>query len=54
MTTTIRHADLICVLDAGQIAEQGSHDDLVARDGLYAQLWRLQAGQAPTGEGYRP
>jgi ATP-binding cassette subfamily B protein len=43
--STIRHADLICVLDDGQVAEQGTHDELVARDGLYAQLWRLQAGQ---------
>jgi len=42
--STIRHADVIHVLDAGRIAEQGSHDELVARNGLYASLWRLQTG----------
>jgi ATP-binding cassette subfamily B protein len=36
-------ADLILYLDDGRIAEQGSHRELLARDGLYARLYRLQA-----------
>ena len=36
--------DRIVVLDAGRIAEQGSHAELLARDGLYAQLWNRQSG----------
>jgi ATP-binding cassette subfamily B protein len=43
--STIRHADRIIVLRAGQIAEEGTHDDLVARGGLYADLWHVQSGE---------
>ncbi|MCF8880597.1 ABC transporter ATP-binding protein/permease [Hyphobacterium sp. SN044] len=39
---TVRNADWIYVLDQGRIAEQGRHDDLVAKDGLYARLSKLQ------------
>lgn len=39
---TIRHADQILVLDQGQIVEQGRHDLLLARTGLYATLWNEQ------------
>jgi ATP-binding cassette subfamily B protein len=42
--STIRHADAIHVLHEGRIVESGSHEQLVARDGAYAALWRLQTG----------
>ena len=38
--STIRRADKILVLDGGELAEYGSHDDLMALDGLYADLYR--------------
>ena len=40
--STIIDADDIVVLDKGKIVEQGSHHELLERDGLYAQMWRLQ------------
>jgi len=42
--STIRAADVIFVLDHGQIAERGTHDELVARGGLYARLYAEQFG----------
>jgi ATP-binding cassette subfamily B protein len=42
--STIRAADRICVLEHGRVAEMGTHDELVARDGIYAALWRVQTG----------
>jgi ATP-binding cassette, subfamily B, bacterial len=42
---TVRRADTICVLDGGQITERGSHDELVAADGAYARMYRLQAAR---------
>ena len=44
--STVRHADAIHVLDAGRVLESGTHDELLARDGAYASLWRLQTGEA--------
>ncbi len=44
---TVRRADLICVLDRGRVVEQGSHDDLMALDGLYARLSRMQFRDEP-------
>ncbi len=40
--STVADAHRIAVLDAGRIAESGTHDELLARGGRYAQMWRLQ------------
>ena len=40
--STIEHADRIIVLEHGQIVENGSHEDLIKKDGLYANLHRIQ------------
>jgi len=40
--STVRNADQILVLDDGAIAERGTHDQLVARNGIYAELYRKQ------------
>ena len=40
--STIVHADQIIVLDKGRLVEQGSHAELIARNGLYASLWNRQ------------
>jgi ATP-binding cassette subfamily B protein len=45
--STVRMADLIVVLDQGRLLEVGSHEQLLRRGGLYAELHRLQA------QGYR-
>jgi len=42
--STIAQMDRIIVLDQGQIIEQGTHDALLAKDGLYASLWQRQSG----------
>jgi len=41
--STVRMADRILVLKGGELADDGSHDELVARGGLYAELFSLQA-----------
>jgi ATP-binding cassette subfamily B protein len=40
---TVRQADSICVLESGRVAELGTHDDLIAANGIYANLFALQA-----------
>ncbi len=41
--STVRMADLIVVVDGGRVVEVGSHDGLLAADGVYAEMFRLQA-----------
>lgn len=43
--TTVRHADIIFALDRGSVAEQGTHDELLKKNGLYARLWKSQVGE---------
>jgi subfamily B ATP-binding cassette protein MsbA len=49
--STVRNADLICVMEAGGIAEMGRHGELIASDGIYARLCR---SQVLTGDGPDP
>lgn len=43
--STVRNADQILVLDDGDLVEQGTHEELLAKDGLYANLWSVQVGE---------
>ncbi|WP_202614478.1 ABC transporter ATP-binding protein [Halostella litorea] len=43
--STVRDADTILVVEDGEIVERGTHDELIDADGLYANLWRVQAGE---------
>jgi len=43
--STIKDADRIVVIEDGRVVEQGTHEDLLAEGGLYANLWAVQAGE---------
>jgi ATP-binding cassette, subfamily B, bacterial len=45
--STVRHADLVLVIRDGEIVERGTQDELLAQDGVYHDLWRVQTGQQP-------
>jgi ABC-type multidrug transport system fused ATPase/permease subunit len=45
--STIRSPDVILVLDGGRLVERGTPDELLARRGLYRQLWEIQSGREP-------
>lgn len=51
--STIRDADLIYVMHAGQVVESGSHQQLLAADGRYADLWRSQAADESRDSQFR-
>ena len=43
--STVVHADQIVVLEQGKVVEQGSHDELLAKEGRYSHLWNLQLSE---------
>jgi ATP-binding cassette subfamily B protein len=51
--TTAMRADVIHVMHGGRVVESGSHNDLLARDGLYAQSWATQMQVSPSPAGSR-
>lgn len=48
--STVRHADRICVLEAGRVVELGTHDELMALGGRYRTMFDLQASRFAAGE----
>jgi ABC-type multidrug transport system fused ATPase/permease subunit len=49
---TIRNADKIIVLKNGRVADEGTHDELLARNGLYAEMWNMQLHSTSTSSSH--
>lgn len=47
--STVRNADRIVVMENGRIVEEGRHEELLARNGVYARLWRVQTSDSTAG-----
>ncbi|MDI7275893.1 MAG: ATP-binding cassette domain-containing protein, partial [Anaerolineae bacterium] len=46
--STVRHADLILVLEGGRVVARGTHEELIRESGIYAEICALQLRQGPT------
>jgi len=49
--STVRDADVVLVFEDGEIVERGTHEELLDRDGRYADLWAVQVGEVATPDG---
>ncbi|MBT3641651.1 MAG: ABC transporter ATP-binding protein [Euryarchaeota archaeon] len=47
--STVRNADIIAVIEGGQVSESGTHDYLLRNNGLYSRLWKVQTGELEIG-----
>ncbi len=47
--STVRNADIIAVIEGGQVSESGTHDSLLMNNGLYSRLWKVQTGELEIG-----
>jgi len=48
--STLMHADQICVMEHGRIVQRGTHEELIAADGLYRRLWQIQTAIEDDGD----